>query len=74
MRKRINQMSTPIKNRNKIIKSLELNLTLNPIKNTNRMLSAHSKFWGLSWSEDSSGGDNSIQFINFGRVGDKNFK
>ena len=35
---------------------------------------AHSKFWGLSGSEDRGGGDNSIQFINFGRVGDKSFK
>ena len=33
-----------------------------------------SKFWGLSGSEDKGGGDNSIQFINFGRVGDKSFK
>ena len=31
-------------------------------------------FGGLSGSEDKSGGDNSIQFINFGRVGDKRFK
>ena len=29
---------------------------------------------GLSGSEDRAGGDNSIQFINFGRVGDKCFK
>ena len=29
---------------------------------------------GLSGSEDRGGGDNSIQFINFGRVGDKSFK
>ena len=28
-------------------------------------------FGGLSGSEDRGGGDNSIQFINFGRVGDK---
>ena len=28
---------------------------------------------GLSGSEDRGGGDNSIQFINFGRVGDKSF-
>ena len=35
---------------------------------------AHSKFWGLSGSEDRGGSDNSIQFINFGRVGDKSFK
>ena len=32
------------------------------------------KFWGVSGSEDRGGGDNSIQVINFGRVGDKNFK
>ena len=31
-------------------------------------------FGGLSGSEDRGGGDNSIQFINFGRVGDKNYK
>ena len=35
---------------------------------------ARSKFWGLSGSEDRGGGDNSIQFTNFGRVGDKSFK
>ena len=35
---------------------------------------ARSKFWELSGSEDSGGGDNSIQFTNFGRVGDKSFK
>ena len=29
---------------------------------------------GLSGSEDMGEGDNSIQFINFGRVGDKSFK
>ena len=29
---------------------------------------------GLSGSEERGGGDNTIQFINFGRVGDKNFK
>ena len=37
-------------------------------------LGARSKFWGVSGSEDSDGGDNSIQFINGGRVGDKSFK
>ena len=31
-------------------------------------------FGGLSGSEDRGGGDNSIQFINFGRVGDKSLK
>ena len=31
-------------------------------------------FGGLSGSEDSGGGDNSIQFINFGRVGDRSFE
>ena len=35
---------------------------------------ARSKFWGVSGSEDRGGGDNSIQFINIGRVGDKSFK
>ena len=33
-----------------------------------------SIFGGLSGSEDRGGGDNSIQFINIGRVGDKSFK
>ena len=31
-------------------------------------------FGGWSGSEDRGGGDNSIQFINFGRVGDKSFE
>ena len=31
-------------------------------------------FGGLSGSEDRGGGDNSIQFMNFWRVGDKSFK
>ena len=31
-------------------------------------------FGGLSGSEDRGGGDNSTQFINIGRVGDKCFK
>ena len=31
-------------------------------------------FEGLSGSEDRGGGDNSIQIINFGRVGDKRFE
>ena len=31
-------------------------------------------FGGLSGSEDRGGRDNSIQFINFRRVGDKSFK
>ena len=31
-------------------------------------------FGGLSGLEDRGGGDNSIQFINFGRVGDKSFE
>ena len=35
---------------------------------------ARSKFWGVSGSEDRGGGDNSIQFINIGREGDKSFK
>ena len=30
--------------------------------------------WGVSGSEDRGGGDNSIQFISIGRVGDKSFK
>ena len=29
---------------------------------------------GLSGSEDRGGGDNSIQFINFGGMGDKGFE
>ena len=31
-------------------------------------------FEGVSGSEDRGGGDSSIQFTNFGRVGDKSFK
>ena len=31
-------------------------------------------FGGLSGSEDRGRGDNSMQFINFGRVGDKSFE
>ena len=31
-------------------------------------------FGGFSGSKDRGGVDNSIQFINFGRVGDKSFK
>ena len=31
-------------------------------------------FGGLPGSENRGGGDNSIQFINIGRVGDKSFK
>ena len=44
-------------------------------------IGAHSKFFcfflgggWLSGSEDRGGSDNSIQFINIGRVGDKCFK
>ena len=33
-----------------------------------------SNFGRLSGSGDRGGGDNSIQFINFGKVGDKSFK
>ena len=40
----------------------------------NSRFGARSKFWGVSGSEDRGGGDNSIQFINFGRMGDKSFK
>ena len=32
------------------------------------------QIWGVSRSEDRGGGDNSIQIINFGRVGDESFK
>ena len=35
---------------------------------------ARSKFWGVSGSAYRGGGDNSIQFINIGREGDKSFK
>ena len=31
-------------------------------------------FGGVSGSADRGGGDNSIQFINIGRVGDKSFQ
>ena len=40
-----------------------------------RIMKVHvPNFGGLSGSEDKGGGDNSIQFNNFGRVGDKSFK
>ena len=42
-----------------------------------KKLSAHvhvPNFEGVSGSEDKGGGDNSIQFINIVRVGDKSFK
>ena len=39
-----------------------------------RLLVHVPNFGGLSGSEDRGGGDNSIQFINFGRVGDKSFE
>ena len=54
----------PLLNRN------ELPLT----KRKKRLASARSKFWGVSGSENRGGGDNSIQFINIGREGDKSFK
>ena len=31
-------------------------------------------FWEVSGSDDKGGGDNNVQFINIGRVGDKSFK
>ena len=34
----------------------------------------HVPNFGASGSKDRGGGDNSIQFINVGRVGDKSFK
>ena len=36
--------------------------------------SARSKFWGVVRVGGQGWGDNSVQFINFGRVGDKSFK
>ena len=43
--------------------------------NSERCLKVHvPNFGGLSGSEDRGGGDNSIQIINFGRVGDKSFE
>ena len=45
---------------------------MNP--NYNHKLVHVPNFGGLSGLEDRGGGDNSIQFINFGRVGDKSFK
>ena len=39
------------------------------------MIKVHvPNFGGMSGSEDMGGGDNSIQFINIGGVGDKSFK
>ena len=43
-------------------------------QDTSYIVSARSKFWGVSGSGDRGGGDNSIQFINIGRVDDKSFK
>ena len=44
-------------------------------KNLSNCWSMHiPNFWGLSGSEDRGGGDYSVQFINFGRVGDKSFE
>ena len=40
----------------------------------NNKVGARSKFWGVVRVGGQGGGDNSIQFINFGRVGDKSFK
>ena len=37
-------------------------------------IGARSKFSGVSGAADRGGGDNSIQFINIGREGDKSFK
>ena len=42
--------------------------------NVEHIAGARSKFWGASGLEDRGGGDNSIQFINIGRVGDRSFK
>ena len=39
------------------------------VHQTNSHVSARSKFWGMSGSEDRGGGDNSIQFINIGEGG-----
>ena len=44
------------------------------INKENNKLVHVPNFGGLSGSEDRGGGDNSIQFINFGRVGDKSLK
>ena len=53
-------------------------LLVNSKKETNSRVKmgqgARSKFWGVSGSADRGGGDNSIQFINIGREGDKSFK
>ena len=39
-----------------------------------KLYGARFKFWGVSESEDRGVSDNSIQFIDIGRVGDKSFK
>ena len=54
--------------RNAFVKPRNLNFS------RNKLYSASSKFWGVSGSENRGGGDNNIQFINIGRVGDKSFK
>ena len=48
--------------------------TVQPSPKSNVALVHVPNFGGLSRSEDRGGGDNSIQFINFGRVGDKSFE
>ena len=39
-----------------------------------KLYGARSKLWGVSGSEDRGGSDNSIQFIDIGRVSDKSLK
>ena len=46
----------------------------NPDRHPNKTLVHVPNFEGVSGSEDRGGGDNSIQFINIGRVGGKSYK
>ena len=45
-----------------------------PVHQQHKSFGARSKFWGVVRVGGQGGGDNSIQFINFGRVGDKSFE
>ena len=52
----------------------DFDILMSPVLEDQRPRVHVPNFGGVSGSEDRGGGDNSIQFINFGRVGDKSFK
>ena len=60
-------------NKFKALLSKSVSTCLNPCNKTKHLVHVPN-FGGLSGSEDRGGGDNSIQLINFGRVGDKSFE